>query len=120
MIGDVVPMQAVRTRLKIWRRINIAHSQRIEIRHDRARLGKREPAIELQPIGASGDAWVLLFHSKKQTSNAQRRTSNTEIQSLTSTLGVRRWAFGVLLHPLRHFDAEKIQSLLQNATSDIA
>ena len=60
MIGDVVSVQAFRARLKIWRRINISHSQRIEIRHDLVRLGKREPAIELKPIGAGGDTWMLL------------------------------------------------------------
>ncbi len=60
VIGDVVAVQAVRARLKIRRRINIAHAQRMQIRHDLARLGKCEPAIELQSVGAGWDAEMLL------------------------------------------------------------
>ena len=64
---------------------------------------------------------MFLFHSRKKTSNAQRPTSNTEIQ---------KSAFGVLcsivgrsaysLHPLWDLDAEKIQAALQHARCKIA
>jgi hypothetical protein len=101
MIGDVVAVQALWAGLKIGRRINITHAERVQIRDDLPRLRKREPPIELQPVGAGGNAGMLLFHSRKKTSNAQRLTSNTEIENPIS-------AFGVFLHPFRHFDPEQI------------
>src|SRR6266481_4276886 len=96
VIGNVVTMQTMRARLKIRRSIRVANSQRIKIRDDVSRLRKREQPIKLQPIGASWNTRILPFHGK-QTSNAQRPTSNAEIQSLSSRLGVRSWAFGVLI-----------------------
>ena len=47
VISDVVAVQALRAGLKIGRRVYIAHSQRVQIRDDLARLRKREPPIEL-------------------------------------------------------------------------
>ena len=47
MISDVIAVQALGAGLKIGRRVNIAHSQRVQIRDDLARLRKREPPIEL-------------------------------------------------------------------------
>src|SRR5437899_5003909 len=55
--------------------------------------------------------------SKRPTLNAQRPTPNYD---LTSRLSVRRWAFGVFLHPFRHFDPEKIETALQNSPGEIA
>jgi hypothetical protein len=34
---------------------------------------------------------MLLFHSRKKTSNAQRLTSNAEMKESAGTFGVRRW-----------------------------
>src|SRR5467141_1582658 len=96
MIGDVVAMQAIRARLKIRRCVDITNSQRVQVGHDLTCVRKSEPAIELQPVGASWNARIFPFHGK-QTSNAQRPTSNAEIQSLSSRLGARSWAFGVLI-----------------------
>ena len=62
---------------------------------------------------------MLLFHGRKQTSNAQRLTSNTEIQSLILRLRVR-WAFGVVLHFLRHLDSEKVETVFQDSRGQIA
>src|SRR5450759_3755246 len=120
MIRDIVAMQAIWASLKIRRCIGISNSQRVQVGHDLAGVRKSEPAIELQPVGASGNARVLLFHSRKQTSNAQRLTSNTEIQSLISRFSVRCWAFGVVLHPLRHFDSEKTETVLQHSRGQFA
>src|ERR1041385_6952537 len=82
MIGDVVPVQAVGARLKIRRRINIAYSQRVEIRYDLARLPKCEPAIELQSVGAGWNAEMLLLcHAacgRDYTLNDEYRMTNCE------------------------------------------
>ena len=56
VIGDVVAVEAFRPRLEIWRRIAIADPERVQIRHDFARLGKGELPVELQPVGRSGNA----------------------------------------------------------------
>src|SRR6266567_23533 len=61
MIGNVVTMQALCARLEIRRCISVAHTERVQIRHDLARLRKSEPAIELQPVGASRNAWMVLL-----------------------------------------------------------
>jgi hypothetical protein len=44
----------------------------------------------LQPVGAGGDAWMLLCHSKTKTSDAQRPTSNAEMRNQPSVFCVRR------------------------------
>src|SRR5439155_9828042 len=101
VVGNVVAVQAIRTCLKIWRRINIAHAECVEIRHDLARLRKREPTIELQSVGAGWDARLLRVHGKEE--NVQRSTPNVQRpmkkSSRTpfdhSTFGVGCWAFGV-------------------------
>src|SRR5262245_29201948 len=105
MISDVVAVQAFRAGLKIRRRVHIADSQFVQICDDLPRVRKRETPIELQPVSARGNAWMLLFHSRKKTSNAQRLTSNTEMRNQSSASGVAARYF---LHPLRHFNAEKI------------
>ena len=120
MISDVVTMQAIRARLKIGRCVNVTNFQCIQIGHDLACLGKSEPAIELQPVGAGWNARMRFCHGRKQTSNAQRPTSNTEIQSLISRFSVRCWAFGVVLHLLRHLDPEKAETLFQDLSGQIA
>ncbi len=56
VIGDVVTVQAFRARLKIGRRVAIADSERMQIRHDLARLRKGELPVELQPVGRGGNA----------------------------------------------------------------
>ena len=50
VIGNVVAMEALRARLEIRRGISIGHAQRMQIRHNLARLSKGEPAIELQSV----------------------------------------------------------------------
>src|SRR6185437_14488338 len=55
MVGDVVAVQTVRVRLKIRRCINVADSQRVEVRDNLPCLRKSEPAIELQSVGAGWD-----------------------------------------------------------------
>ena len=63
MIGNVVTVQALCARLKIRRGVSVAHTERVQIRHDLARLRKSEPAVELQPVGTSRDArMVFLCH----------------------------------------------------------
>jgi hypothetical protein len=62
---------------------------------------------------------MVLFHNRKKTSNARRLTSNAEIQNLPSVFGFRRCDFDVSLHPLRDFDAEKIQPTLQHSRGEI-
>src|ERR1041385_5881910 len=42
------------------------------------------------------------------------------MQTLSSTLRVRRWAFGVCLHFVGSFDPEKIESALEHAPGEIA
>jgi hypothetical protein len=63
VIGNVVTVQAVRARLEIRRRVAIADAERVEIRHDLPRLGKRELPVELQPVSRSGDARMLRSHA---------------------------------------------------------
>ena len=58
VIGDVVAVQALRARLKIGRRIAIADPERVQIRHDLARLRKGELPVELQPVGRARNARV--------------------------------------------------------------
>ena len=72
VIGDVVAVQAFGARLKIRRRITIADPERVQIRHDLARLRKGELPVELQPVGRAGNARMyLLSGSKRPTSNEQ-------------------------------------------------
>jgi hypothetical protein len=63
----------------------------VQICDDLARVPKRETPIELQSVSARRNAWMLLFHSRKKTSNAQRLTSNAEMKESAGTFGVRRW-----------------------------
>src|SRR5207245_5024516 len=82
MVGNVVAMQALRACLKIGRRISIGHAQGLQIRHDLARLGKREPAIELQSVGRTGNARMLFcchFERSRETiSNDKIQMTNDE------------------------------------------
>ena len=66
VIGNVVAVQTVRAGLKIGRRINVAHAERAQIRNDLARLREGEPAVELQPVGAGRNSWMLRFHHKRK------------------------------------------------------
>ena len=67
VIGNVVAVQTVRAGLKIGRRINVAHAERAQIRNDLARLREGEPAVELQPVGAGWNSWMLRFHNVQKT-----------------------------------------------------
>ena len=99
VISDVIAVETIGAGLKIRRRINVTYAERMQVRHDFACLRKREPAIELQSIGAGWDARMFLCHSRKQTSNAQRPTSNAEIILLLGrwAFDVRRWGFSYIL-----------------------
>jgi hypothetical protein len=84
VVSDIIAVEAVRACLKVRRRINVAHSELAQIRDDLARLRKREPPIELQPVGGRGDSRVMLsFHaggSRKTVSmTKQIRMTKTEI-----------------------------------------
>ena len=65
VIGNVVAVQTVRSGLKIGRRISITDTQRVQIGHDLARLGKSEPAVELQPVGRARDARMFDSHARE-------------------------------------------------------
>jgi hypothetical protein len=73
-------MQAIRAGLKIRRRVNVTDTELAQIRHDLARLREREPPVELQPVSASRNAWVLGLHSFSmiREENVQRSTSNVQ------------------------------------------
>ena len=95
VIGNVVTVQTVRSCLKIWRCVNIAHTQFVQVRHDLACLREREPAVELQPVRATGNPRMLCLHERKKrrTLNAERPTSNSnsDFDVRRSMLGVRRF-----------------------------
>ena len=59
MIRDVVAMQALRPGLEIRRRITIANPERVEIRHNLARLIKGKFPVELQPVSRRRNARIL-------------------------------------------------------------
>src|SRR5947208_7742381 len=86
MVGNVIAVQALRARLKIGRCVNIAHPERSQIRHNLDRLRKCERLIELQSIGAGWNTRMIFFHRRKQTSDAQRPTSNAQSKNLRTRL----------------------------------
>src|SRR5207247_5749197 len=61
MVGDVVAVQALGACLKMGRRVSIGHTQGMQIRYDLTCLSEREPAIELQSVGRTGNARMLFF-----------------------------------------------------------
>src|SRR5262249_12605737 len=63
VIGDVVAVQTIGARLKIRRSVHVAYSQRIEVWDNLAGLRKREPAVELQSVGAGWNARMVCGHS---------------------------------------------------------
>src|ERR687892_2842547 len=81
MVGNVVAVQAFCACLEIGRCISIRHAQPVQIRHDRARLGEREPAIELQSVGRTGNTWMaLLCHILCHSERRRGTISNDEIR----------------------------------------
>ncbi len=82
VIGNIVTMQSVRARLKIRRCIHVTNPQRVQIGHDLARLRKGEPAIELQPVGASWNARMSpvghVEWNRDTSSNDEIRMTNDE------------------------------------------
>src|SRR5262245_36830539 len=78
MISDVVTVQTLGAGLEIGRCIHVAHPELLEVSDDFSRVRKCETPIELQPVRARRNAWMLLFHSRKKTSDAQRLTSNAQ------------------------------------------
>ncbi len=66
VIADVVAMETLRARGEVRRRVNIAHPQGVQIGHDPARLRKHKPPIELQPIGAGGNARRMRLHHSRR------------------------------------------------------
>src|SRR5262245_25885644 len=99
VISDVVAVQALGAGLKIRRRIYIAYSERVQIRDSFARLRKREPPIELQPVGAGGNARMPCFHGGE--ANVQRPTPNVQrrMKESADTFGVLHWGSAA---PERH------------------
>src|ERR1700719_3133725 len=95
MIGNVVTVHAFRTCLEKRRCVNVANSQRVEVGHNFSRLREGEPSVELQPIGANRNPWMLHFHGI--TANVERRTLNVQrrLQPLNSMFRVRCWTFEV-------------------------
>src|SRR5438094_9320379 len=83
MIGGVVAVQTIRTRLKIRRRARISRAQGVQIGHDGACLRKSEPPIELQPIGGDWNTRPLLF-GHIMASRVETPISNDEIQMTNS------------------------------------
>ena len=80
MIGDIVAVQAFPAHLKVRRRINIAHSQINQIRHDLTRLRKREPAIKLQSVRAGRNPRVIARHSAMSRHSERSRGCNAADQ----------------------------------------
>jgi hypothetical protein len=64
VIRDVVAVETLRARLEIGRRITIADPERMQIRHDFARMGKGELPVELQPVGRTRNARMLRAHER--------------------------------------------------------
>jgi hypothetical protein len=60
VIGNVVAVQTLRARLEIRRRVTVADPERVEIRHDLARVGESELPVELQPVSRTRNPRVLL------------------------------------------------------------
>ncbi len=91
MIGDVVAMQALGAGLKIRRGIYIAYSERVQIRDSFTRLRKREPPIELQPVGARGNARVFARHDaischSERSRGIQRRNRKVVLRDPSTPL----------------------------------
>ena len=63
VIGNVVAVETLGARLKVGRGVAIADSEVVQIRHDGARIVKRERAVELQPVARSGDARAVGFQA---------------------------------------------------------
>src|SRR5437667_1566024 len=86
VVGDVVAVQTVWARLEIRRCVHVTDSQCVEIGDDLACLRKSEPTIELQSVGATGNARVLLLchavRSHDTLSNDEIRMTNDEIRNL--------------------------------------
>src|SRR5438477_12688944 len=52
--------------MKIGQCVNDADAERAQIWNDLSRLREGEPPVELQPIGASRNSWMLRFHHKRK------------------------------------------------------
>ena len=122
MIRNVVTVETLGARLKIRRCVSITHTERVQIGNNLARLRESEPAVELQPIGASRNARMVLLchfvrHSKRSRGtlllSPSRKPENDE-RCLNSARHDKS------LHLLWHLDAKQIETALQNAPAKIA
>ena len=55
VVDDVVAMAASGTRAQIRRAVDVTHAEGVEIGDERGSVGKREVAVELQPVGRARD-----------------------------------------------------------------
>ena len=51
LVHNVVPVHAAFRRLHVRRTVNVRNSQLPQVRHHAASVVKREPGIQLQPVG---------------------------------------------------------------------
>ena len=97
MIRNVVTVETFGARLKIRRCVSITHTERVQIRNNLARLRKSEPAVELQPIGASRNARMVLLchfvrHSKRSRgiSSCLHRVNQKTMRDVSTPLDMTR------------------------------
>ena len=62
VIGDVVPVHALRAGLEIGRGVGMTDPELIKIRHNFARLPEGEVLVELQAVGRHWDAGMTCLH----------------------------------------------------------
>ena len=86
VIGDVVAVQAFRARLEVGRRIAIADPERVQIRHDLARLREGELPVELQPVGRGGNARVRRAHGRANLDRIRMNGLNGAVRGRLSAL----------------------------------
>src|SRR3954451_21441563 len=75
MIGNIVAVRTARAGLEKRRRVGVTDAELIEITDQLPRLSERKIPIELQSVGAAGDARMLFVHKVR---NVQRLTARTQ------------------------------------------
>src|SRR5207248_5198187 len=92
MIGDVVAMQAVGTRLEIRRGIGIAHAEVMQIRYEVARRAEGKMPVELQPVSGRWDAWMWCGHGQLIILTAANNLAVQSIERCFASLNLTRFA----------------------------
>src|SRR5436190_7496177 len=75
VIGDVVPVHALRAGLEIGRCVGMTDPELIKIRYNFARLPEGEVPVELQAVGRDWNFGMLGFHNVPRHPERQRKTS---------------------------------------------